>query len=137
MGTEIQDVYDAFFVKVPNSDFNNKEDLVYQLFKSSLSYCYRTVSENLDFEYDTTLHKGYFNEFLGQDTIELISLCMKRELYRRNDDKFGSMKQHIGTQAFNKLPNMVEQSKEARAIFTSLNDEIEKLRQEFYHLDED
>lgn len=137
MGTNLQEVYDAFFIKVPTTDFINQQKLIHQLFKASLAYCYRTVPESLAYIFDDETYEGYFNDTLAQDSIELISLYMKRELYRRNDDKFSAIKQHIGTQAFNKLPNMVDQSKEARVIFVSLNDEIEKFRQEFYHLDED
>lgn len=137
MGTNIQEVYDAFFVKVPNTDFTGQEELIFQLFKAALSYCYRTVPENLEYTYDDVLHEGYFNDLLGQDTIELISLCMKRELYRRNNDKYSKIKQYIGTKSFNKLPDMIDQSKETRMIFEALNDEIDNLRQEFYHLDTD
>lgn len=134
MGTNIQEVYDAFFVKVPNTDFTNQEELLFQLFKASLAYCYRTVPERLEFTYDNELHEGCFDDLLAQDSIELISLCMKRELYRRNNDKYSKIKQHIGTKSFNKLPDMVDQSRETRIIFETLNDEIERFRQEFYHL---
>lgn len=138
MGTNIQEVYDAFFVKVPNTDFTGQEQLVFQLFKAATAYCYRTVPEKLDYNYDEQIHEGKFNETLGQDSIELLSLCMKRELYRRSNDKYMYMKQHIGTKAFNKLPeNIVKESQESRIIFESLNDEIERFRQEFYHLDLD
>jgi len=125
-------------VKVPNADFTGKELLVFQLFKAALAYCYRTVPENLDYTYDKQIHEGKFKDNLNQDSIELISLCMKRELYRRYNDKYTSMKQHIGTKAFNRLPeNIVKESQESRKIFESLNDEIEKFRQEFCHLDDD
>ena len=137
MGTNIQEVYDAFFIKVPSTDFTNQEELLFQLFKASLAYCYRTVPESLDYVYDDILHEGHFIDLLGQDTIELISLCMKRELYRRNNDKYSKIKQYIGTKSFNKLPDMIDQSKEARMIFEALNDEIDKFRQEFYHLESD
>lgn len=137
MGTNIQEVYDAFFVKVPSTDFTKQEELLFQLFKASLAYCYRTVPESLEYAYDDILHEGSFNDLLNQDTIELISLCMKRELYRRNNDKYSKIKQHIGTKSFNKLPDMIDQSKETRMIFETLNDEIDKFRQEFYHLDMD
>ena len=133
MGTQLQEVYDAFFIKVPNTDFSGQQQLVYQLFKASLSHCYKTVSESLQYTITpVNTYDGVFYDILGQDTIELISLYMKRELYRRLLDKYSDIKQHVGTQAFNKLPNMIEQSKEARQIYDSLNDEIDKFKQEFY-----
>lgn len=136
LGTQLQEVYDAFFVKVPETKFTNQESLVFQLFKASLAYCYRTVPESLKYTLtDKFLFDGYFDDVLGQDTIELIAMCMKRELYRRKSDRFSEIKQHIGTQAFSKLPNAIEQSKEARLTLEFLNDEIDKFRQEFYHLD--
>lgn len=132
MGTNIQIVFDSFFVKIPTVDFTGKESLVFQLFKSSIPYCYKTVPEDLTYTFDETLYEGTFDNILGQDTIELIALCMKREYYRREVDKYASTKQYIGTQAFNKLPNMKELSDCARVNLKDISDTFEAFRQEFY-----
>lgn len=132
MGTKIQEVYDSFFVKVPSVDFRNQETLVFQLFKSSIPYCYKTVPEDLTYTYNDVVHEGEFDSILGQDTIELISLVMKREYYKRLIDKYSVIKQHIGTSAFNKLPNIKEIAESARANYQLATDDFEKFRQEFY-----
>lgn len=131
MGTNIQEVYDSFFIKIPSVSFIGKESLVFQLFKSSLPYCEKTVPEDLTYIFDQTLWIGNFNNTISQATIELIALCMKREHYRRELDKYTSMKQYIGTQAFNKLPDIPKQSQEARMNFELLENDIEKFKQDF------
>lgn len=133
MGTPLQEVYDSFFIKNPETDFTDKQDMVFQLFKISLGYCKKTVPENLN--YTLTIpetYEGEFTDILGQDSIELIALVMKKELYRRIMDKFTLMKQYIGTQSFNKLPDAPKLLQEATSYFETLSDEIYKFRQEFY-----
>jgi hypothetical protein len=109
LGTEIQKVYDSFFAKVPDTDFTGKESLVYQLFQTSIGYCYKTVPENLSYSYDELIHAGNFTDILFFDSIELLSLGMAREYYLRDLNKLSKTKQHVGTQAFNKLPDLVKQ----------------------------
>lgn len=137
MGTSIQEVYDSFFMKLPEDDFTGRETLVLQLFKASVAYSYKTVPENLTYTYDEILHEGSFVDTIGQDSIELIALFMTREFYRREKDRYSKIKQHVGTQSFNKLPDMLEKSKDARTNYVLLSDEIEKFRQEFYYPAED
>lgn len=132
MGTEIQKVYDAFFAKVPDIDFTGKESLIYQLFQSSIGYCYKTVPESLAYTYNEVLHEGNFDDTLFYDSIELLSLGMAREYYLRDLSKLSRTKQHIGTQAFNKLPDLVKQYDIASDNYRTLNDRFYSFRQEFY-----
>lgn len=133
MGTQLQEVYDAFFVKTPDTDFTGKEELVYQFFKASIGYCYKTVPESLTYTLtNQTTYDGQFNDTLGLDSIELLALCMARELYRRYDEKYNNIKQYVGTQAFNKLPDIPDLAEKSKERLTTLSDEIYKFRQEFY-----
>lgn len=132
MGTNIQEVFDSFFVKIPSVNFSGQETLVFQLFKSSIPYCYKTVPEDLTYTYDSEIHKGVFKNTLGQDTIELIALVMRREYYKRLVDKYAVTKQYIGTSAFNKLPNVKEMAESARTNYKIATDDFEKFKNEFY-----
>jgi hypothetical protein len=134
LGTPLQDVYDSFFIKNTETDFTNKQDMVFQLFKASLGYCKKTVPESLEYVLIMPdIYEGEFIDVLGQDTIELITLFMTKELYRQTVDKYTKMKQYIGTQSFNKLPeNPAKSLSEASKHFKEISDEIYLFRQEFY-----
>lgn len=132
MGTDIQKVYDAFFIKVSDTDFTGKATLLYQLFQASIGYCYKTVPESLEYTYDEVIYVGYFTDTLNFDTIELLSLGMAREYYLRDLNKLSTAKQHIGTQAFNKLPDLTKQYNTASDNYKNLDDRFYSFRQEFY-----
>lgn len=138
MGTSLQNVYDWFFLKVPDENFSGKEEIVFALLQIAIGYSYKTVPESLDFvldesnEGDEMSFDGNFVESLGYDTVQLLSLVMAKEFYRRTVSKLASLKQHVGTQAFNKLPDSVKQLNEARTRLSDLESEIYSFRQEFY-----
>jgi hypothetical protein len=135
LGTDVQEVFDSFFAKCPETDFTGKETLVYQLFKSGIAHCYKDVSESLEYSFDNTAYTGNFTYTIGLDTIELIALCMKREFSRRSLDKYTLVKQHIGTNAFNKLPDIKGSADTATSQYDNLTDEIEDFKQDFYPYD--
>jgi hypothetical protein len=133
LGTALQDVYDAFFQKVPDVDFTGKESLVYQFLKTSIGYCYKTVPESLKYTLSIpAFYEGNFDDELFFDTVELLSLGMARECYLRDLNKLSKTKQHIGTQAFNKLPDLIKQYNIASDNYKNLDDKFESFRQEFY-----
>lgn len=135
MGTDIQVVLDTFFAKCPETNFTGKETLVYQLFKAGIAHCYKDVSESLEYTFDEVTYTGNFTYILGLDTIELISLCMKREYSRRLLDKYTISKQYIGTSAFNKIPDLKNASDTVTKQYDGLVDEIEDFKQDFYPYD--
>jgi hypothetical protein len=135
LGTNVQEVFDSFFAKCPETSFTGKETLVYQLFKSGIAHCYQDVSESLEYTFDEVTYEGYFTDTLYLDTIELIALCMKREFSRRGLDRYTAIKQHIGTNAFNKLPDIKGTADTATGQYKNLSDEIEDFKQDFYPYD--
>ncbi len=135
MGTAIQKVYDAFFIKAPDTNFEGQEDLVYQLLQTAIGYSYKTVPESLEYVYDEVAHEGYFIDDLYFDSIQLIALYMSREHYRRTMNRLSAIKQSMGTQNFNKLPDAVKQLDSSISFFNNMNDEITGFRQEFYKYD--
>ena len=106
MGTNLQKVFDAFFVKIPTVNFTGKESMVAQFLESAIAKCYRHTYDNLTYDYDKDLQEGYFNNEVSSPSVELISMFMAREYYIQRYSLLNSRKQHIGTQAFNKLPDM-------------------------------
>lgn len=132
MATQLQEVYDAFFVKIPSHSFASEKSLVFQFLKTSVGLTSNTVKDNLTYTYDGTSYAGSFTGTLTQNTIELIALYMVREYYRRRVSKFEAIKQDIGTKDFNKLPNLKEPYEIAKSLFKDADSEIEDFRQEFY-----
>jgi len=75
---------------------------------------------------------GAFSSVLGQDSIELLALYMKREYYRKIVAKYEKIKKSMGTKDFDKLNDMANDLKAAQSSFESMSDEISSFRQEFY-----
>jgi hypothetical protein len=132
LGTDMQEIFDSFFAKIPDVDFTGKETLLFKLLKTSIGYCYKTVPESLEYIYDEVINEGKFTNVLFLDTIELLSLCMTREYYFRELDKLSRTKQHIGTQAFNKLPDLSKQYDTASENYKNIDEKFYLFRQEFY-----
>jgi hypothetical protein len=88
LGTDMQEIFDSFFAKIPDVDFTGKETLLFKLLKTSIGYCYKTVPESLEYIYDEVINEGKFTNVLFLDTIELLSLCMTREYYFRELDNY-------------------------------------------------
>jgi len=222
MATDLQEVYDSFFAKVPDEDFTYKADLIYQYFKAANGYSYKTVPEdltyiinsdnivlyisslatssgnviltlnsvnytipilatgtlfdianqivavipsaytvetdytntfpiiiitlsgsNLSAEYKdidntgvviniTKTYNGNYVETLKVDSIELIALFMASQYYNAKLTSLSSIKQHIGTQNFSKLPNFKDQYDSTKSTLNDIDEKIYKFRQEFY-----
>lgn len=132
MGTQIQEVFDAFFIKLLNVDFTGKEAIVYQIFKSSIPHCIKTVPEDLIYTFDESTYTGIFNDVLGCDSIELIALAMVCEYYFKELGKLSGRKQYLGTQAFNKIPDLKDELNATQLDYNEANEKFEKFRQEFY-----
>lgn len=131
MGTPLQSVYDAFFIK-SSIDYAGKESQVYQFFKTGVSKSKKTVPEDLTYTVDEETYEGQFSDTLGQDTIELISLNMLLEEKRKRKSELDYMKQHLGTKDFNRLNDKVAEYKVINESIKNLQDEIFAFRQEFY-----
>jgi len=86
------------------------------------------VQININKTYD-----GYYDDELGQDTINLISLYMAYNYYLDIVLKKGKQKSYFGSKDFNKFPNIKSQYENAEAALNILDDKIEKSRQEFYN----
>ena len=76
-------------------------------------------------------YNGSYINLLGQDTIELIALFMKREYYRKIVARFEKMKKSLGTKDFEKL-ECFNEYKASLLGLKSISEEIEDFRQEFY-----
>jgi hypothetical protein len=74
----------------------------------------------------TKTYDGSYNNTLGVDSIELIALFMASQHYNAKLTSFFSIKQHIGTQNFNKLPNIKDQYDLIAAKANSIDDDIFK-----------
>lgn len=133
MATELQEVYDAFFIKIPSHDFVDEVDQVYRFFKTAIGRASNSVNENLSYIItDESSYDGNFIGTLTQNTIELIALYMVKEYYRRCVSKFEAIKQHIGTKDFNKLPNIKEEYEITKSLLKYADEELNSFRQEFY-----
>lgn len=105
--TDLQEIVDAVKIKIPTEDLTGKEDKLIQLLKYAISRCYRkTYDESLEFEYDELTKEGSFLYYVCQPTIELLSLYIVKEYFSWELLVLGNrLKYHVGTNAFNKLPN--------------------------------
>lgn len=131
MGTNLQDVFDAFFIKLPGVDFTNQEDVVLQLLKSALTYASSTIG-TLIYTVDLNTYTGNFDDVLTGNAIELISLYMVREYYRRPVSLFMNKKQQVGTKDFDKLPNLKDGYAIAKSMYNDADAEVDKYKHEFY-----
>ena len=138
MGTDIQEVYDAFQIKIPNFDYTGREDMIYMYFKIAIAKSYKTTSDDLSYEYDEVNHRGRFNSEIGYDTIELLSMFMVQAYYQRKYTYLIGEKQHIGTRDFNKLPDKAKELSSVVSALANWDSKIYEFRQEFYNYsDED
>jgi hypothetical protein len=131
MGTPLQEIYDAFFIK-SGKDYTDKEDQVYQFFKTGISKSKKTIPTDLTYTVNPTTYEGTFTNTLEQDEIELIALNMLLEEKRKRKSELDYLKTHIGTKDFNKLTDKVTEYKILNESMKDLRDEIFLLRQEFY-----
>ena len=137
MGTDLQDIFDSFFIKFPSVNFEGKETQVYQFFKIAISKCKNNVYDNLDYVYDKILNEGYFTTNISNQTMELISTYMAKEYSFQNFTLVSARKQHIGTQAFSKLPDKKIDFESAKSIFEYWKSELENFKSEFPEYSDD
>jgi hypothetical protein len=130
-GTNLQEVFDAFFIKVPQYDFSGKESQIIQFFKSAIVKCHRHTYDSLDYKYDPISQEGCFDNTVSNPSIELISMFMVKEFLSQKLALLNKRKQYLGTQAFNKIPSNKD---EFDMLSDSLNywkDEIARFLMEF------
>jgi hypothetical protein len=137
MGTDLQEVFDAFFAKIPSVDFTGKESLIVQYLKSAIGKCYRQIYDDLTFSYDETLKTGTFTNIVSKSTIELVSMYMIKEYLEPKYLLLCGRKQYIGTQAFNKIPSLKEEFDVIEKSINHWNNEIDKFKNEFPDYSED
>lgn len=131
MGTDLQEVFDSFFVKIPSVDFTGKESQVIQFFKSAIGKCYRQTYDDLTYEYDYDLQEGSFINNISQATIELISIYMVREYFAQRYAVISGRKRYLGTQAFNKIPENKEEFEEVSKSLNYWTDELNRFVAQF------
>ena len=131
MGTNLQEVFDAFFSKFPNVDFTGKESQVVQFLKSAIGKCYRRVYDDLTYEYDDVLDEGNFINTVSNSSIELISMYMAKEYISQKYAVLCGRKQYLGTQAFNKIPSLKEEFDTVEKTMNYWLEEIDKFLNEF------
>lgn len=130
MSTNLQEAFDAYFIKLPAVDFTGKEDIVLQLFKTAVGYASSTLA-NLDFTVDEVTYEGSFTRVLHQREIELIALYMVREQHYRIYSGFIWKKQQIGTKDFDKLPDLKKQFEIAENTYRDADEKVNDFKQEF------
>ena len=134
VGTDIQEVFDSFFIKLPHVDFQGKEDMVIKFFKIAVGKSKKTVSYDLSYTIDMEECDGYFNNVLeDENIIELIAMYMVELYYIRQFTFYSQVKQHVGTVNFNKLPE--SSNKNLQSAIDGMKQwqiTIEDFRQEFY-----
>ena len=130
MGTDLQDLFDSFIIKIPSVDFTNKESQVIQLMKSAIGQCYRQTYDNLSYVYDSDIKEGYFNNEIIQSSIELIAMYMVKGYYSQKFAVLVNRKQYLGTKDFDKIPNAKEEYNETKQSLEYWNGEIDRLKSE-------
>lgn len=130
-GTDLQEVFDAFFIKIPHVDFTGKESQVAQFLKSAISKCYRDTYDSLEYVYDEELQNGYFENAISPSSIELISMFMVKEYFVQKFSLLTTRKQYLGTQAFNKIPSNKEEFDLTQNSLDYWNNEIACFLMEF------
>ena len=131
MGTNLQEVINAFLIKFPGTDFSDKIEQVIQIFKSSLPKCRKHTYDNLEYTYHPEIQEGYFYHTLSPDTVELIAIAMAKEYSGSILSILSTRKQYLGTQAFNKIPNMKEKYDLANSDYRRFCNEFDSFKMEF------
>lgn len=129
--TDLQSVFDAFFIKLPSVDFTGKESQIFQFFKSAIAKCMRKTYDDLSYTYDETSKNGAFANTISEPTIELLSMYMVREYFVQSFALISGRKQYLGTQAFNKIPTNKEQFDTISQSLKYWGDEIDKFLMDF------
>lgn len=85
----------------------------------------------LDIEVSKT-YDGYMNNIVKQDTIELVTLFMYNEEQLKIKSELDTIKQHVGTRDFNRLPEKKTEYDNVMKTLKYLDEKIFLFRQEFY-----
>jgi len=131
MGTNLQEVFDSFFIKLPSVNFTSKESQVFQFFKTAISKCYKKTYDKLDYVFNETNYTGYFNNIISKDSIELIAMFMVKEYFFQVFNLILGRKTYLGTQAFNKIPSNKEQYEVAKSQLELWNNELDNFIKDF------
>lgn len=85
MGTPLQEVYDSFFIKVPE-DFTYKNDMVFQLFKAGYAKSYQMTSSTVKYSisqdsgnlvlYSTAQEDGKIQIYLNEENMIEVELSV-------------------------------------------------------------
>jgi hypothetical protein len=129
--TDLQAVFDAFFIKLPSVDFTGKESQIFQFFKSAIVKCLRKTYDDLSYTYDETSKSGNFSTIVSEATIELLSMYMVKEYFVQSFALISGRKQYLGTQAFNKIPTNKEQFETISQSLQYWDNEIDKFLMDF------
>lgn len=130
-GTDLQEVFDAFFIKIPYVDFTGKESEIVQFLKSAISKCNRHIYDNLKYTYSEEIQEGCFENVISPATIELISMFMVKEYFVQKFALLTTRKQYLGTQAFNKIPTNKDEFDLTKNYLNYWDNEITRFLMEF------
>jgi len=130
-GTNLQEVFDAFFIKVPSIDFSEKENQVIQFLKSAIAHCHKHTYDNLEYFYDEDLENGYFYNTISIDSIELISMFMTIDCFQQRFSLINMRRQYLGTNAFNKIPSNKEDFENTKNSLDYWRNRIDRYLMEF------
>lgn len=128
MGTDLQELFDSFYVIVPRQEAI--PSYVMALIKPALSKVYKQFKHSYKFVVtDKEECEGYFIDELDIDELQLIALQMAIDYHTGKDlDRLTSIKTTIGTKDFNKIPNASENLKNIQSKIQMLTDELEQLK---------
>ena len=131
MGTPLDILFDRFISKV-DEDLTGKEDLIIAVMDTAKSKIYKTCKHDLSYKiFDEILYDGEFDNDLDDDEIELWALQMLYEWNRREQQRLVKQKESVGTSDFNRLPNKSEQLKAVNAVMKTIQEDIDKLKDDF------
>lgn len=118
VSTNYSNTYPIILIQKSNEDLTS-----FEFADVDKTDCVVRVNQNYDGEYDN---------IIGIDSIELISLFMAREYYSRIVLKLGNQKVWIGTKDFNQIPKLKDNYSLAESSLSKINTQIYDFRQEFY-----
>lgn len=130
-GTNLQEVFDAFLIKVPSVNFEGKESEIIQFLKSAIALCRKHIYDYLEYFYDEDILEGHFLNNVSYDSIELISMYMVVEYTQQRFSVLNVRKQYLGTQAFNKIPSSKEDFETTKNTLEYWKDKIDNYLMEF------
>lgn len=128
MGTNLQDIFDSFYLKIPREDAT--PSYVFALIKPALAKVYKQFSHNIKFIVtDSEEFEGYFVDELYLDEVELLTLQMAIDYHTAKDlDRLLTLQSLIGTKDFNKLPTYKDNLVIVKDKISALKLQLEELK---------